>query len=181
MTSPAIVASSTSKLGELADLMIANNVSSIVITDDTLPIGIVTYADILHTIASFKVREVTYVQISGLEEDPSVYDAIYELIQKSLKKINKILPPQMLLLDVTKYKPKGKAMKYSIRAKLFTPKKIFISSSRQKILQWDLMKALDEVLHHLERQVRTDKRKAKDLARKFSKHETAGIKKYTKL
>ncbi|MEW6070182.1 MAG: CBS domain-containing protein [Candidatus Thermoplasmatota archaeon] len=176
MSSPPIVANPNSKLTDIAELMAKNDISSVIITEEDKPVGIVTQADALRTIASFKTRDVAYVQITGLEEEPSVYDAMYELIQKSLKKINKMLPPQMLLLDVAKYKPGGKTVKYSIRAKLLTPKRMFISSSRSQLSQWDLMKALDEVLLHLEKQVRIDKKKAKDLAKRISKRESAGVK-----
>lgn len=176
MSSPAVVARLNSKLGELAGLMTKNNISSVIITEAEKPVGIVTQADILQAVVSFKARELAYVQISGLEEEPSVYDAMYEMIQTSLKKINKLLQPQMLLLRVAKYKPSGKTVKYSVHAKLITPKRIFISRSRSQLSQWDLLKSLDEVLLHLERQVRKDKKLAKDLAKKLSKRESAGAK-----
>ncbi|MDI6887846.1 MAG: CBS domain-containing protein [Candidatus Thermoplasmatota archaeon] len=180
MSSPPIVANPNSKVTEIAELMAKNDISSVIITEAEKPIGIVTQADVLRAIASFKPRDVAYVQITGLEEEPSVYDAMYELIQKSLKKINKMLPPQMLLLDVAKYKPSSKTIKYSVRAKLLTPKRMFIATSRSQLSQWDLMKALDEVLWHLERQVRIDKKKTKDLTKKISKRESAGAKRVDK-
>lgn len=176
MTPHAITASQNTHLEDVATLMTKNNISSVIITENNKPTGIVTQADILQLIASFKGREGVYVQISGLEEEPSVYDAMYEMIEKSLRKINKMLPLQMLLVDVTKYKPKEKVAKYALRAKLYTPKGLFISSSRSQLSQWDLMKSLDEVLAHLERQIRIDKGRAKDRARKIGKRESAGDK-----
>lgn len=176
MTSNAVTAAPNTSLEDIATLMTKNNISSVIITENNKPTGIVTHADILQLIASFKSREGVHVQISGLEEEPSVYDAMYEMIEKSLRKINKMLPPQMLLIDVTKYKPKEKVAKYALRAKLYTSKGLFISSSRSQLSQWDLMKSLDEVLAHLERQIRIDKGKAKDRARKIGKRESAGEK-----
>ncbi len=90
-----------------------------------------------------------------------------------------MLTPRMLLMHVATYYPKGKTAKYSVSAKLTTPRKLFISKSRAQLYQWDLMKSLDEVMSHLERMVRREKEKEKDIRKRSSKKERAGLKKET--
>lgn len=179
MRSPPITVEQKANVGEVIDLMTKYRISSVIVEEKRKPIGIVTQADILGILAGLKERKGAYIQITGLEEDPSVYNAMYEIIEKYLKRINKMLTPQMLLLHVTTYHSKGKTPKYSVSAKLTTPRKFFVSKSRAQLYQWDLMKSLDEVMSHLERMVRIEKEKEKDIRKRSSKKEMAGLKKET--
>lgn len=179
MHSPPITVDQKANVGEVIDLMTKHRISSVIVEEKRKPVGIVTQADILGLLAGLKERKAAYVQITGLEEDPSVYNAMYEIIEKYLKRINKMITPQMLLLHVTTYYPKGKTAKYSVSAKLTTPRKLFVSKSRAQLYQWDLMKSLDEVMSHLERMVRREKEKEKDIRKRSSKKERAGLKKET--
>lgn len=177
MNTPPVTVDSKANVSDVVDLMTKHRISSVIVEEKQKPAGIVTQADILGLLAGLKERKGTYVQITGLEEDPSVYNAMYEIIEKYLKKINKMLTPQMLMLHVTTYHPKGKTAKYSISAKLTTSRKLFVSKSRAQLYQWDLMKSLDEVMTHLERMVRHEKKKEKDLRKKNSSKARAGLKK----
>jgi CBS domain-containing protein/ribosome-associated translation inhibitor RaiA len=179
MHSPPITVDQKANVGEVIDLMTKHRISSVIVEEKRKPIGIVTQADILGLLAGLKERKAAYVQITGLEEDPSVYNAMYEIIEKYLKRINKMLTPQMLLLHVTTYHPKGKTPKYSVSAKLTTPRKFFVSKSRAQLYQWDLMESLDEVMSHLEKMVRREKEKEKDIRKRSSHKARAGLKKET--
>jgi CBS domain-containing protein len=178
MRSPPVTVNSKANVEAVIDLMTKHRISSVIVEEKLKPVGIVTQADILGVLAGLK--EGAYVQITGLEEDPSVYNAMYEVIEKYLKKINKMLIPQMLLLHVATYHPKGKTAKYSVSAKLTTSRKLFVSKSRAQLHQWDLMKSLDEVMSHLERMVRQEKKKEKDIRKRSSHKARAGLKKETR-
>ena len=179
MHSPPITVDQKANVGAVIDLMTQHRISSVIVEERQKPVGIVTQADILGLLAGLKERKDVYVQITGLEEDASVYNVMYEVIEKYLKRISKMLTPQMLMLHVTTYHPKGKNAKYSVSAKLTTPRKLFVSKSRARLYQWDLMKSLDEVMSHLERMVRREKEKEKDIRKRSSKKERAGLKKET--
>ncbi|MBA3044566.1 CBS domain-containing protein [archaeon] len=180
MHSPPITVDPKANIGTVIDLMTKHRISSVIVEEKRKPIGIVTQADILGVLAGLKERKGAYVQITGLEEDPSVYNVMYEIIEKYLKKINKMITPQMLMLHVTTYHPKGKTAKYSVSAKLNTPRKLFVSKSGAQLHQWDLMKSLDEVMSHLERMVRQEKKKEKDIRKRSSHKARAGLKEETK-
>ena len=179
MHSPPITVDQKANVGAVIDLMTQHRISSVIVEERQKPVGIVTQADILGLLAGLKERKDVYVQITGLEEDASVYNVMYEVIEKYLKRISKMLTPQMLMLHVTTYHPKGKNAKYSVSAKLNTPRKLFVSKSRAQLYQWDLMKSLDEVMSHLERMVRREKEKEKDIRKRSSKKERAELKKET--
>ena len=180
MHSPPITVDQKANVGEVIDLMTKHRISSVFVEEKQKPVGIITQADILGLLAGLKERKDVYVQITGLEEDPSVYNIMYEIIEKYLKKINKMIVPQMLLLHVATYHPKGKTAKYSVSAKLTTPRKFFVSKSRARLYQWDLMKSLDEVMSHLEKMVRREKEKEKDIKKRSSIKAKAGLKKETR-
>jgi len=177
MHSPPITVDQKANVGAVIDLMTQHRISSVIVEERQKPVGIVTQADILGLLAGLKERKDVYVQITGLEEDASVYNVMYEVIEKYLKRISKMLTPQMLMLHVTTYHPKGKNAKYSVSAKLNTPRKLFVSKSRAQLYQWDLMKSLDEVMSHLEKMVRRGKEKEKDIRKRSSSKAKAGLKK----
>jgi len=179
MHSPPITVDQKANVGAVIDLMTKHSISSVFVEEKQKPVGIITQADILGLLAGLKERKDVYVQITGLEEDPSVYNTMYEIIEKYLKRINKMIVPQMLLLHVTTYHPKGKTPKYSVSAKLSTPRKQFVSKSRAQLYQWDLMKSLDEVMSHLEKMVRREKEKEKDIKKRSSSKAKAGLKRET--
>ncbi|MDI6917802.1 MAG: CBS domain-containing protein [Thermoplasmatales archaeon] len=180
MHSPPITVNQKANVGAVIDLMTKHSISSVFVEEKQKPVGIITQADILGILAGLKERKGAYVQITGLEEDPSVYNTMYKIIEKYLKRINKMSAPQMLLLHVATYHPKGKTAKYSVSAKLNTPRKLFVSKSRAQLYQWDLMKSLDEVMSHLEKMVRREKEKEKDIKKRSSKNIKAGLKKETR-
>lgn len=142
------------KVKDAITLMQKHDISSILITEDKKPIGIITPLDIIELLIRMKERESLYVQISGLEEeDADFYDDLYELIHKYMKKINKIEKTQIFALHVVKYHDKSLVKEYELRARLSTEKQMFYAQSND----WDLLKALDDVLEALERMVTKEK------------------------
>jgi CBS domain-containing protein/ribosome-associated translation inhibitor RaiA len=162
MKQPISVSSDTT-VETVANLMIENNVSSVIVVDNRKPIGIVTMQDLLELILRFKKSDEVYVQITGLDEaDPFVYDSMYTVINKSIRRLGKISDPKTLLIHIVQYHPTGDASKYSVRTRLSTAVHTYYTKS----YDWDLLKVIDETMRDLERKVRRDKKRRVDLKRK---------------
>jgi len=129
-------------------------ISTVVVVEDGEPTGIVTSADLVELAARFREREGLFVQISGLEEQPDVYDQMYDMIQKAMKRITGLVTPRMLNVHVVQYKADGDHSKWSVRARFTTEHQMYYL----KHFDWELFKALDGLLDQLEQQVK----KAKD-------------------
>jgi len=148
-------------LGEIAKLMIDNKIGGIIITEGKKPAGIVHQADIIETGANLAPREGVYVQISGADELGDIYDEMYELIEKSMKKIVDIIPPRILNVHVVHHHD-HEGMNYTVRLRMTTEKKTYYASQDD----WNIFRALAMALEDLERQVKKDKEKIRDARRK---------------
>ncbi len=148
-------------LGEIAKLMIEHRIGGIIITEGKKPVGIVHQIDIIETGANLAPREGVYVQISGVDEIGDVYDEMYELIEKSMKKIVDIIPPRILNVHVVHHSD-HEGINYTIRLRMTTEKKTYYASQTD----WNIFRALAMALEDLERQVKKDKEKIRDARRK---------------
>lgn len=162
MNTPAISLPPSASLSKAIELMARHDISSIVAEKEKRPVGILTQVDVIEYIATFRKEEELYVQITGLEEEPYVYDEIYERIQKSVIRISNIVRPKILNIHVVPHHVRGDVAKYSLRARLSTEKRMYYARS----FDWDLMKVLDDVLNQLEGAVKKDKEKRLDERRK---------------
>ncbi len=134
----------------------------VIVDDEEKPVGIITQKDIIENFVKRKEEENVFVQITGLEtEDPSVYDSIYEIIEKYLKKINKFenYRPQSLTFHIEEHRPSSNEIEYSARARLVTEKKVFYKSDHD----WNIFSLFDTVMNALYRAVRKDKEREKEL------------------
>jgi CBS domain-containing protein/ribosome-associated translation inhibitor RaiA len=142
------------KVKDVIALMQTHDISSILITEKKKPLGIITPLDLIELIVRMIKRESLYVQITGLdEEDTEYYDDMYDLIEKYMKKINKIQRTRLFALHVTQYHDKSLVKEYELRARLSTDKHLFYAQGEG----WNLMMALDEVLDTLVGIVTKDK------------------------
>jgi CBS domain-containing protein/ribosome-associated translation inhibitor RaiA len=163
MRTPPITVPPDAKLSETVDLMIEKDVSSILVTENTEPIGIVTQVDVIEFIASFGKAKEVFVQITGLEEEPEVYDVMYERIQKTIHKTKGIITPKILMIHVAQHHSKGDTRKYTMRARLSTDKGLFYA----RHFDWNLHKALDGLMDQLEDFVREDKERRLDARKHY--------------
>jgi ribosome-associated translation inhibitor RaiA len=146
--------------------MQTHDISSILITEKKKPLGIITPLDLIELIVRMIKRESLYVQITGLdEEDTEYYDDMYDLIEKYMKKINKIQRTRLFALHVTQYHDKSLVKEYELRARLSTDKHLFYAQGEG----WNLMMALDEVLDTLVGIVTKDKDRRKKKKKKRNK------------
>ena len=144
----------------IIDLVAQSKTSSVIITEEDKPIGIVTDDDVLRFILKHKIEKGVYIQITGLEnEEPSVLNVVYEIVEKYLRKTNRVVPIVSLLIHITRHSQRGNINKFSVHAKLQTKRKMFISQSVSQRYQWDMMKSLTDVMMHLDRQVKQYKKK----------------------
>jgi len=158
MNPPVTVPSGTS-VGNAAQLMSEHNISSVIVTEDEKPVGVVTQLNMIELIASGKKRDEVYIQITGLSEESSFeFDSIYSTIQASLQEIAKVTTPSFFSMHVAQYNIETGGSKYSIRIIMDGSKKKYFARSHN----WNLMKATDEVMNSLEKMVKKDIVKKRD-------------------
>jgi len=154
MRYPPITIGVDGDLHRAAELMLRNDVSSVIVTDQEKPVGVVTKLDLMHCLAGLQEREQLFVEISGLEgEPPETYDEIYGMIQKEMRRIAQLVTPRTLSLHVQKYKPDGDRWKYSLRCRFATSHRMYYANH----FDWDLHLALKELLENLYKRILKEK------------------------
>lgn len=162
MSRPAIAVRPEETAGKVASLMIEKGLSTVFVHEDQRLVGVVSQADFMEQIISLKPTEGVYVQLTGLnEEDPDVYDVLYDLIGKSMKRIDKIQPPRVFTIHVTSYHHEGMRSKYSLTGRLTTARKMYYAHATD----WDLYKTMDTMLDSMEKNVKREHEKALDQRR----------------
>jgi len=143
-------------LSKAISIMMSKNLSTVFVSDEGKLVGVISQTDIMEHVISLRPQEGVHVQITGLDaEDPEVYETMYELIGKSMKRIDKIQSPKVFSVHVTAYHQDGLKNKYSIGARLTTDKGMHYSKGSD----WNLFRSLDTVLDMMEKNIRKDHEK----------------------
>ncbi len=154
-----------STLGDAVEEMINHHSSICGIVDKNMrPIGIISQRDVIEAVMRKGKQEGVFVQITGLDvEDMEPYMAIYDMVEAFLNKINRFkeFKPQLLTFHVEEHHLTGKEIKYSVRARLTTDKKLFFARS----YDWNMYRAFKEVLEILERNVKKEREKLLEFRR----------------
>lgn len=159
MSKPAIAVTPDDTAGKVASLMLQHGLTTVFVHEDGRLVGVVSQADLMEQILSLKPTEGVYVQITGLnEEDPDVYNVLYDLIGKSMKRIDKIQRPRVFTVHVSVYHNEGMRSKYSLSGRLTTERKMYYAHSTD----WDLYRTMDVLLDSLEKSVRREHEKQLD-------------------
>jgi len=153
MHAPAVTLPPEATLGEAARKMLDHDISSVIVADGHTPVGIVTKLDLVELLASTREEEGMLVQITGLDEQADVYEAVYESVHKSMKRLADIVRPRLLNLHIVQHKSDGDNSKWSIRARLTTEHGLYY----QNHYDWELMSALAGLLEGLETRIKDDK------------------------
>jgi CBS domain-containing protein len=125
------------------ELMSDNSISTIPVLDEGKMVGILTQYDIIELISACRERQYLFIQLSGLDDEDKAYSgAIYDSIRDEVQKINKIVSPESLSVNVAKYNEKGEKNKYSITARLIADGRAY--SAKQ--VDWDLIKTVDDLM-----------------------------------
>jgi predicted transcriptional regulator len=163
MSRPAIAVSPDDTIGKVASLMVEKGLATIFVHEGEKLVGVVSQADLMEQVISLKKREGVYVQITGLvEEDPDVYSVLYDLIEKSMKRIDKIQFPRVFTVHIQTYHHEGLRSKFSIHARLTTDRSMYYASQTD----WDIYRTMDALLDQLEKTVKREHEKTLDLKRK---------------
>jgi CBS domain-containing protein len=162
MHSPPVTTTREGTVKEAIELMKKHDVSNIVVAEKDLPHGIVTQIDLVELLVVHGRGEEVFIQISGLEEGPEVYEEMYDAIGKTVKRIGKMSTPKVINFHVVKHHSMGDRFKHSIRARLTTEHNMYYA----KGYDWNLFVTLDEVLDQLERDVKRDKEMRLDARKK---------------
>ena len=137
-----------------AELMAKNHISSIIVTENDEPVGIITSQDLMQFLAGLRERQQLFVEIGGLEDDPKdTYDEIYDIVQKEMRRIAPLVEPRTLAIHLQKYKPEGDRWKYSLRARFTTAHRIYYAHH----FDWDLHVALTGLLETLYKRIVKEK------------------------
>lgn len=153
MSRPPVYVSPRDTAGKVSSMMIDRGLSTVFVKEGDSLVGVVSQADLLEQIISLKKREGVYVQLTGLdEEDPEIYDILYSLIEKSMKRIDKIQPPKVFTVHMSVYHHEGMRSKYSLRGRLTTDRSMYFANSTD----WDLYKTMDSLLDMLEKNVKRE-------------------------
>ena len=151
---PPITIGPEGDLQRAAESMLKGNVSSVIVVEKDEPVGIVTKLDLMHYLAGLRERDRLFVEVSGLEDEPTdVYDNLYETIQKEMRRIAQLVTPRTLSLHVQKYKPEGDRWKYSLRCRFQTSHRMYYANH----FDWDLQVALKELLDTLYKRILKEK------------------------
>jgi CBS domain-containing protein len=143
-------------LKKAVSTMMSKNLSTVFVADAGKLVGVISQTDIMEHVISLRPQEGVHVQITGLDaEDPEVYETMYEMIGKSMKRIDKIQSPKVFSVHVTAYHQDGLKNKYSLGARLTTDKGMYYSKGSD----WHLFKSLDTVLDMMEKNIRKDHEK----------------------
>jgi CBS domain-containing protein len=153
MHAPPITVGLGATVAQATQLMVKHDVSSVIVVEKDAPVGVVTKLDLLELVAGLKEREELLVQISGLEEQPEVWDSLYEVIQKAMNKIGQVVTPKSLTVHVQTYKAEGDRSKYSLRARFTTTHRMYY----QTHFDWDLHEAMAGLMALLEGQIMKEK------------------------
>jgi CBS domain-containing protein len=139
-----------------AELMMKNHISSVIVTEADQPIGIITTQDLMQFLAGLREREQLFVEVSGLEDEPSdTYDEIYDIIQKEMRRIAEIVEPRTFTIHFQKYSPEGDRFKYSLRSRFTTAHRVYHAHH----FDWDLRAALRGLLEVLYRRILKEKQR----------------------
>ncbi len=130
-------------------LMSSEEVTSLPVLDNGVPVGILSKFDVAQLVMSMLVRESVYVQITGIS-DPDVLDMIYNEVQKTMKKIENISRPISLYIHVHSYNSEFGRIKYSFSGKLQTVERLFVAKS----FDWEPVRTTQDLLSKLEGMVK---------------------------
>jgi len=159
--------SAEDRMRRAISLMLDPDIAALPVLEEGRPVGILTKYDIAQMVLSLQIRETVYVQVTGMQ-DESILEDMYEVIGKSLKKIDRILRPVAFYLHVHTYNSEFGKIKYSMSGKLQTTEKLFVA----KAFDWDPNRTIMELMVKLENMVkemksmRTESRRAKKSERK---------------
>ncbi len=168
MSSPVISVDRNDSVAEVIDLMVENRISSVVVTRDGIPDGIVIKKDILEQYLKKQEKKEFGIQVmtSDITLDDFDKDAIMEDVEKFMRKFSKFLGESYLFVYIKRHKEHFRGLPLiHVRLKLSSEKGNFMVSGES----WGVEYALHVALKKLEREVLKEKEILRDkrMAKRF--------------
>ncbi|MDI3498046.1 CBS domain-containing protein [Archaeoglobus sp.] len=161
MSSPVVSVSRNDSVAEVIDLMVENRISSVVVTRDGLPDGIVIKKDILEYYLKRESRKEFNVQISTADITLDEFDreAILEDVEKLMRKFSDFLGESFLFIYIKRHKEHFRNLPLiHVRLKLASEKGNFMVSGES----WGVEYAIHVALKKLEREILKEKELLED-------------------
>src|SRR3989454_3367920 len=109
-----------------AEMMAKQHVSSVIVTEQDEPVGIITSQDLMQFLAGLREREQLFVEIGGPEGVPKgTDDEIFTAVQEEMRRIEPLVQPRALTNHFPEEKPEGDPWQYFLPARLTTAHRIY--------------------------------------------------------
>ncbi len=154
LMNPPITVAEGANLGTVMDRMIESDVSMLPVMRKETLVGVITHYDLVEFVARYREREEVLVQITGIEAEPEIYDAMYEIIGRLIERISSFSRPETIITHIGEHgnpSEEGHGF-YEVRVRLNAERTLFTAFRSG----WNLLVALDECLEAIETQVRKD-------------------------
>ncbi len=161
MSSPVLSVDRNDSVAEVIDLMVENRISSVVVTRDGLPDGIVIKKDILEYYLKKTEKKDIGVQIitTDINLDEFDRDAILDDVDRFMRKFSEFLGESYLFVYIKKHKERFRGLPLiHVRLKLSSERGNFMVSGES----WGVEYALHVALKKLEREVLKEKELLQD-------------------
>lgn len=161
MSAPVISVTRNDSVAEVIDLMVENRISSVVVTRDGLPDGIVIKKDILEYFLKKESKKDFNVQIttSDITLDEFDREAIMEDVEKLMRKFAEFLGESFLFIYIKRHKEHFRNLPLiHVRLKLASEKGNFMVSGES----WGVEYAVHVALKKLEREILKEKELLED-------------------
>jgi CBS domain-containing protein/ribosome-associated translation inhibitor RaiA len=137
-------------LGSAVRMMIGSNISTLPVIEDGCLVGIITQYDIIELISACRERDMLFIEISGLDENDKLrVDSLYDRIKEEVARISRMTKPQSLIIHVAKYHESDGRNKYSLSARMVLDRRVI----NAKNVDWELLKAADDLMKKISREV----------------------------
>jgi CBS domain-containing protein len=131
-------------LAEAAQQMLGHGISSLIVTSDAEPVGVLTTQDVFEALLEAEQRN---IYVTGLAEDEGEYKGvILNACGELLDRVEKSFTVEYVVVHVKRHEENGKR-KYSVRVRLKTPERIIAVKSFKWGLPQAVADALDELKH----------------------------------
>ncbi|MFH0830163.1 MAG: CBS domain-containing protein [Candidatus Aenigmatarchaeota archaeon] len=155
-------ASKNDSLSDVVRRLVEMKSSGITITENGVPVGVITVKDLLDVYAAGMVLKGMYYQTIGLEgEDETVMETVHRMIGDSIQKISAIVPVQFAVIHFKRHDFGGMKVKWSVRARFRTARGTIMS----KAWAWDSRDATGHAMDNIERELLKKRGTVRDKSR----------------
>jgi len=122
------------------------NFDECIFVKDNKPEGIITARDIIEKLVPVKkITNINFIKFDSV--DDFEMEKINEILERFTQKISKMYDIQSIFLHLKTYEIKGNRKKYSLRARVYTNKGLFIAKSSE----WSILASIQDIIEKLER------------------------------